>query len=368
MTDDLETYLRSTLGHASERAPLAPAGLPGRIVARSRRRRMRLHAMLAGVAAAAVAVPLAVIQPAGTGPGVGTGTMDPARYGERDLQKRPPVGERLVIDNPSEGRPIEFWFTRAESGSVHLCVRTQIREGGSRSFCGNDPAAGSASLKGSTESWPPRDSVLYYGASGEGVSAVTAVTAQGVRTQGTIRRPAGAPQSIWTVTLPSTAKVSSFEFADAGGAVRASVENRRLTVPEATAAPAGKERRLGGGLTANVYRTPDRTLIWKLDGKPVGTHLVREKGLMTDLGGHTYPVELRERDHRWFGIASAETAEVELVFADGSTVSARARRDPWDIGVRLFAGTHDRDGDIYEEGFQIVGHDADGKEIWRQPH
>lgn len=366
MNDHLETYLRSTLGHAGEHAPHAPTGLAGRIVARSRRRRMRLYAVVAGVAVVAVAVPLTVIQPGGGD--VSTGSIEPGRHHERNLEGRPPIGERVIIDNPSENRPIELWFTRAASGAVHLCVRMRSREGGGISFCGDDPVTGPASLQGSTESWPPRESVLYYGASGDEVKAVTAVTAQGARTPGKIQRPAGAPQAIWRVTVPSTSEVSSFEFADAQGKVLTSVKNERFSAPEATAEPVGKERRLNDGLSAYVVQTPDKTLIWKLDGQAVGTHLVREKDLMTDLGGNKRPVELNERDRRWFGIASAETAEVELVFADGRTVSATARRDPWDIGVRLFAGTHDRTGDIYQEGFEVVGYDAAGKEIWREPH
>ncbi|GAA3219496.1 hypothetical protein [Nonomuraea helvata] len=364
MTDDLETYLRSTLGHASDHAPHAPAGIHGRIVARSRRRRLRLHAVVAGVAAAAIVVPLTMIQ---TGGDVSTGTIDRERRYERNLEKQPPIGERLVTANASEGRPIELWFTRAAGGDVRFCVHTLSRAGGGSSFCGDDPVTGPASLEGSTASWPPPDSVLYYGTSGDEVSAVAAVIGRGVKLDGRIQRPAGAPRSIWTVTVPSTTEVSAFEFTDARGKVLTSVKNKRFTVPEATAKPVGKELRLGG-LSANVYETPDKTLVWKLDGKPVGMHLVREKDLMTDLGGDKYPVELRERDHRWFGIASAGTAEVQLVFADGRTVSAAARRDPWGIGFRLFAGTHDRDGDMYQEGFQIVGYDVAGKEIWREPH
>ncbi|MEV0234643.1 hypothetical protein [Nonomuraea sp. NPDC050786] len=368
MTDELETYLRSTLGHASEHAPHAPAGIHGRVVARSRRRRLRLHAMVVGVAAAAIIVPLAVIRPAGSGGDVSTGTIDRERSYERNLEKRPPIGERLVTTNVSEGRPIELWFTQAAGGDVRFCTHLLSRAGGGSSFCGDEPVTGIASLEGSTASWPPPDSVLYYGASGDEVSAVAAVTARGVKTLGKIQRPAGAPRSIWTVTVPSTTEVSAFEFTDAQGKALTSVKNNRFTVPEATAKPVGKELRMSGGLTADVYEAPDKTLIWKLDGKPVGTHLVREKDLMTDLGGDKYPVDLKERDHRWFGIASARTAEVQLVFADGRTASATARRDPWGIDFRLFAGTHDRDGDIYLEGFQIVGYDAAGKEIWREPH
>ncbi|SEH00227.1 hypothetical protein SAMN05444920_115206 [Nonomuraea solani] len=368
MTDDLETYLRSTLGHASEHAPHAPAGLPGRIVARSRRRRTRLHAMIAGVAVASIAVPLTLTRPAGTGDGVTTATTaGPGRVHERNLEVRPPIGERLVTADPSENRPIELWFTRAASGAVHFCTRTRSRAGGGSSFCADDPVAGDFSLQGSTASWPPPDMVLYYGASGDGVSAVAAVTAKGVRTPGTIQRPAGAPQAIWTVTVPSADEVASFEFTDPRGEVRATVRNERLVVPESTAEPVAKERKLGDGLSAGLYETPGKTLIWKLDGKPVETHLVREKDLMTDLGGDRHPVELRERNGRWFGITGARTARVELVFPGGETVSARAVQNPWDLGFRLFAGTHDRTGDIYLEGFEIVGYDAAGKEIWRKP-
>lgn len=55
MNQELEDDLRSALGHASERAPLAPGGLSAHIVSRSRRRRMRTHALLAAATVVVIA-------------------------------------------------------------------------------------------------------------------------------------------------------------------------------------------------------------------------------------------------------------------------------------------------------------------------
>ncbi|MFI9552573.1 hypothetical protein [Nonomuraea endophytica] len=51
----LEDELRSTLGHAAERAPHAPQGLPAHIANRSRRRRIRANVLMAAVAVVVIA-------------------------------------------------------------------------------------------------------------------------------------------------------------------------------------------------------------------------------------------------------------------------------------------------------------------------
>ncbi|MFI6909804.1 TolB family protein [Nonomuraea sp. NPDC050394] len=51
----LEEELRSALGHAAERAPHAPQGLPAHIANRSRRRRIRANALMAAVAVVVIA-------------------------------------------------------------------------------------------------------------------------------------------------------------------------------------------------------------------------------------------------------------------------------------------------------------------------
>ncbi|MET8001249.1 hypothetical protein [Nonomuraea glycinis] len=55
MSKELEDDLRRTLAFASERAPRAPGGLSGQVVARSRGRRMRVQALVAAVAVVVVA-------------------------------------------------------------------------------------------------------------------------------------------------------------------------------------------------------------------------------------------------------------------------------------------------------------------------
>ena len=112
---------------------------------------------------------------------------------------------------------------------------------------------------------------------------------------------------------------------------------------------------------------PDKTLVWSVDGKDVGVSVARDEDVRDYLDGGTR-VQFQEREGRWFGFAGPDTAKVELVFADGTSTSAAAVTDPWNLGVRLFAGTHQRTEDIYLEGFQVVGYDESGTEIWRDPH
>ncbi|GAA3090387.1 TolB family protein [Streptosporangium carneum] len=78
MSDDLEDHLRSALGHASERAPQAPNGLPAQVMAHSRRRRARAQALVAAVAVVAVAGGVGVAAH-GSGGVPASGTLSPAQ-------------------------------------------------------------------------------------------------------------------------------------------------------------------------------------------------------------------------------------------------------------------------------------------------
>ncbi|QYC37854.1 hypothetical protein Nocox_01100 [Nonomuraea coxensis DSM 45129] len=378
----VETLVRSTLRYAADGAPRSPAGLPGRVVARSRDRRRGRVAMLAALGsavAAAVVVPVAAgtLGLGGGGGDVATGVLQPAPSTvsvppyphEPAPEDRPPMGDRLVVDDPALGGAVELWYARNSDGAPAFCLLRRSRTGGSWSSCNAAPVGGKASLEGTTETWPPPEETLYFGTAGDQVTGVNAVSATGERTPGQIRRPDGAPRAIWTVTLPATARVTGFEFTDAHGMTVATAAHTPRTVPEATAEPVGTVLRLGGGLSAGVSEVPDRTLIWRLDGDPVAADLVRAEDLLRDLGGRRIPVLLHEREHRWFGVVSdTRTAEVELVFPDGRKATAAARKDPWGIGVRLFGGRHGRDGDIFRKGFEVVGYDAAGRELWREPH
>ncbi|MED7928401.1 hypothetical protein SMD20_29380 [Nonomuraea sp. LP-02] len=370
----VEGLLRSTLRHAAEDAPQSPAGLPGRVVARSRGRRRDRMRMLAAVGGAAAAVTVVTMGLGGGGGDVATGVLQPvpstgAHVPEVGLEDKPPLGDRLVVDDPALGGAVELWYARRSDGALAFCRLHRSRTGSSSSSCKAVPAGGTASFEGTTESWPPPEETLYFGAAGDQVVGVNAVSATGERTPGQITRPAGAPRAIWTVTVPASTRVTGFAFTDARGMTVATAAHTPLTVPEATAEPVGTVLRLGGGLSANVFDVPDRTLVWRLDGDPVAADLVRTKDLMRDLGGRRMPVLLHERERRWFGVvADARTTEVELVFPDGRKAAAPTRKDPWGIGVRLFAGRHGYDGDIYRKGFEVVGYDAAGRELWREPY
>ncbi|HUR02225.1 MAG TPA: hypothetical protein VM347_06790 [Nonomuraea sp.] len=370
MTDQLESRLRTTLGHAAEHAPKAPAELRAHVVARSRRRRTRRQALVAAVAVAAVAVPLTLTTAGGQeGDGVATGTIDP-RAGRRSVMDgKTPLGGRLVIDNPSEGRPLAIWYAKGKTGTV-LCRAYESRNGGGNEGCGEPLDDRKATEQGSTESLPAPSTgvVLYYGTAPAEVARVTAVIKGGGRVTGTIYRSKGIPQGIWTVSAPVGKTVTTFEFADAGGRTKSQITRKPTIFPETTAEPIGPAVRMPGGLSVDLYMVPDKTLLWKLDGQIVGLHIVDPDHLMTDLGSNKYPVELRDYGKRWLGIASAKTARVTLIFADGRSVSAAIRPDPWNLGVKLFAGAYDRTGDIYREGFQVVGYDDAGVEIWQDKH
>lgn len=371
MTDQLESRLRTTLGHAAEHAPKAPAELRTHVVARSRRRRTRRQALVAAVAVAAVAVPLTLTTAGGQeGDGVATGTIDPRAGHRRAIDDLTPLGDRLVIDNPSENRPMSLWYAKGKSGTV-FCQAVKSRTGGGTEWCGEPLDDRDGTAQGSTQSFPApsTDVVLYFGTARSQVAHVTAAIKGGGRVTGTIHRPAGAPQGIWTVSAPAGKTVTAIEFADADGRTMSRVKkDLGAFFPEAGAEPIGPAVRMPGGLSVDIYKVPDKTLLWKLNGKVVGMHGVDPGHLMTDLGGDKYPVELRDYGKRWLGIASAKTARVTLIFADGRSVSAATRPDPWNLDVKLFAGTHDRTGDIYREGFQVVGYDEAGVEIWQDKH
>ncbi|MBT2232638.1 hypothetical protein [Nonomuraea sp. NEAU-A123] len=370
MTDQLESRLRTTLGHAAEHAPKAPSELRTHVVARSRRRRTRRQALVAAVAVAAVAVPLTLTAAGGKeGDGVATGTIDTRTSRPSVMDDKTPLGDRLMIGNPSEGRPLTIWYAKGKTGTV-LCRAYESRNGGGNESCGEPLDVRKATEQGSTESLPAPSTgvVLYYGTAPAEVAGVTAVIKGGGRVTGTIHRPQGAPQGIWTVSAPVGKTVTTFEFADAEGRTKSRFTRKPTLFPEAKAEPIGPVVRMPGGLSVDLYEVPGKTLLWKLDGQVVGLHIVDAGHLMTDLGSNKYPVELRDYGKHWLGIASAKTARVTLIFADGRSVSADTQPDPWNLDVKLFAGTYDRTGDIYREGFQVVGYDDAGVEIWQDKH
>ncbi|MEU4544565.1 hypothetical protein [Nonomuraea dietziae] len=285
--------------------------------------------------------------------------------------KPTPVGQAVVIDNPAENRPMRLWFARNHEGALVFCRDIQYAGGAGTSGCGNDLArhAGEAAWReGSTESVPPREKVLAYGAARANVAKVTAVTKDGKRLDGALYRPSGAPLQAWTVTHTSTQRIGHYEFAGADGSVLSRVESQAAIPPEAARGkPAGPAVEMKG-MSVRPYLTPDRTLIWTRGGREVGLNLVRAKDLMTDMGGKRYPVELRVNGDRWFGIAREGTAKVTLARRGGASLEATVRTDPWKVGVSLFAGELPGSGDPYLEGFELVGSDASGKELWREDH
>ncbi|NUP67387.1 MAG: hypothetical protein HOW71_35045, partial [Nonomuraea sp.] len=287
-----------------------------------------------------------------------------------------------TIDNPSEKRPISFWYARTKSGATVFCQEHKSRSGGSSKFCGDEPIDGrEVTDQGSTESFPlpATGKVLHYGTAQADVAHVAAVLEEGGRVPGTLQTPQGAPRAVWTVTVPADKTVTAFEFTGGEGETIKRIERRPMTTPEAGAKPVGRTVQLPGKLDVGLYQTPDKNLIWKLDGQAVGLNVlspglaVIERGgpdrPLIDMGGKPMKVELSEHKEHWFGITGTKTARVALVFKDGTSVSAGTRPDPWKIGgFRMFAGTQQRTDDLYAEGFKIVGYGKDGTELWQENH
>ncbi|MEV0974884.1 hypothetical protein [Microtetraspora glauca] len=383
---ELEDRLRSALearAHTYGTSPQAWIEVRKRTL-RSRQRRIWLLTLVP-MAAAATALPMFLAIGSAQNDEAGTGVVTAYASTARDgdiyadvMQDKTALGDRLILDNPSEHRPMLLWFAKTTDAQgvagTAFCTATQSRDGGSDASCGNvlidtRPQEEQAWEEGATASWPLPEAVLYYGVAREGVAGVSAVAEDGSTVVGRLQRPEGAPLSIWTVSVPSKAHITAFTFTDTEGRVIERVKKQTDHLgPEANSNPLGSAMRMPGGLTANAYETPDKTLIWTLDGQEVGIHLVRSKDLMTDMGDRKYPVEFRDHGDRWFGVTTAQTTRVALIFKDGRRVTADTRADPWKIGVRLFSGSYRRPGDIYLEGFQLVGYNEAGAAIWREYH
>ncbi|SDI09935.1 hypothetical protein [Nonomuraea jiangxiensis] len=387
MTDELESYLRTRLANAAERAPKAPPRFPDTVVSISNRRRTTRNALVAGVCVAAIAVPVSLVATRGTERAdVATGTIAPSpaatmRFPHKDYTgEKFRIGEALRLNDPSENRPISLWYARTDEGTA-LCVQTTNRTGAGATGCRRPLGTEVATQQGSTGGFPEpaTGQVMYFGTARDDVAGVTAVTGSGP-VSGTIHQLKGAPQGIWTVTVPSAEKVTAFEFTGQGGERITQVQPQPFIVPEATAEPVGRTLKMPGELVVGLYEVPDKTLIWKLDGKAVGrTHALSPGGAVLDRGGPDKPLidmdgkpmsaELGDHKEHWFGIASSRTARVELVFPDGTVAKATTRPDPWKIGgFRLFAGTQRHSEDMYRDGFRLIGYDKDGTEVWSEEH
>ncbi|MEU7897857.1 hypothetical protein AB0B45_33980 [Nonomuraea sp. NPDC049152] len=361
--NDLEERLRAALDARAATFEAGPTAWM-KVQQRAGRRRWAWPVLLAALPVALVALLVPVLLNGGQD---GQVTMGPP-------PKPAPVGEALVIDNPAEDRPMRLWYANDEGGLVVLCLTVQYAGGSSQSSCGDN--AGAQAMKdygwfeGTTQSVPPRETVLDYGGARKDVAKVTAVTKKGSRVVGAVHQPSGAPMTmkIWTVVYPATDQVTAYEFAAADGTLLSRVA-RSVDMPTESerGKPAGAATDLAD-LSVRPYSTPDRTLIWTFDGRELGMNLVRAKDLMRDMGGQPMDVELRVNGEHWFGVARQDTARMELIRKDGTVLKGVVKPDPWKIGVRLFAGERPFSGDLYLEGFTLVGYDSSGKQLWRDDH
>lgn len=396
MTDELESRLRATLGHLATRAPQAPPRFSTEVVSRSRRRRVRRNALVAGVCVVAIVAPITVMATRGTERGdVATAatTETPSRKSIEDARKRrqdymermrdlTPIGERLLMNNPSEDRPMSLWYSKQKSGRIVFCEEVKRRTGSGSSGCNEVADNEVATEQGTTRSFPlpVTGKVLHYGTAQAEVVRVTAVLEEGGRVTGKLQTPQGAPQAVWTVIVPADKKVTAFEFAGGEGETIKRIERPHMVEPEAYDKPVGRTVEMPGNLNVGLYERPERTLIWKLNGQAVGGMNSLTSGMavierggpdgpLIDMDGKPFDVEMHEHKEHWFGITGTKTKRVALVFKDGTSVIAATRPDPWKIGgFRMFAGTQQRTDDLYAEGFKIVGYDNDGVELWHEDH
>ncbi|MDF5754724.1 hypothetical protein [Spongiactinospora sp. TRM90649] len=368
MIEDQETRLRSALGRAAERAPKAPSRFPAEVVTRAHRRRTARNALLAAVCVTAVAVPLGLAAARDAGPAeVATGTVVPSvTAGPQDYTADEfRISEFLQIEDPSQRRPITFWFAKGDKGTL-LCRRIKGGTDTGVPWCGQPLQPGEMAEQGATPPGPATGLVLYYGTTTDKAVTVTAVTGAD-KVSGKIHRLKDAPLDVWTVAVPSGRTVQGFEFANSQGTLLAEFTRTDPRSPEATDKRLDPAVEMPGRLVAGLYETPAKTLQWTLDGRPVGTHILTRGAFLTDLDGKPSSAELRTDKERWFGITNSATARVELVFKDGTTVRAETRPNPWKLGdFRLFAGTRRHTDDAYRDASRLVGYDAEGGELWRQ--
>ncbi|GII96430.1 hypothetical protein Ssi02_66610 [Sinosporangium siamense] len=343
---------------------------------------MRRNTLVVGVCVVAIAAPITVMAVRGTGESGDVAAVTTEPPSGNTVWNTTPIGKRLTIDNPSEGRPISFWYARAKSGAIVFCHEYKSRSGGGTKSCGDKPIDGEeATDQGSTQSFPlpATGKVLHYGTAQAKVAHVAAVLTGGGRITGTLQTPQGAPQAVWTVTVPADKTVTALEFANDEGKMIKRIQPQPLVTPEAGAKPVGPTVEMPGKLDAGPYKTPDMTLIWKLNGQAVAMNVlspgmaVTERGgpdqALIDMDGKRMKVELRDYKEHWFGITGTTTKRVTLTFKDGTSVSAGTRPDPWKIGgFRMFAATQQRTDDLYAEGFKIVGYDKNDVKLWQEDH
>ncbi|MFE3449405.1 hypothetical protein ACFXJ8_10770 [Nonomuraea sp. NPDC059194] len=359
--NDLEERLRDALDARAATYEASPTAWT-KVQQRAGRRRWAWPVILAALPVALVAVLVPVLLNGGLDRQ--TVTASPP--------KPTPVGQELVIDNPAENRPMGLWYATDHKGLLVFCRAVQYAgEAATHTVCGGNVGAQAMKsagwFEGTTQSVPLRESVLDYGGTRLDVATVTAVTKKGTRVAGAVQRPSGAPFKIWTVVVPATDQVTAYEFAATDGRLLSRVARPFAMPPEAEQGePAGDATKVAG-LSVRPHKTPDRTLIWSLDGRELGlNHSAKE--LLRNMGGKPMDVDLRVNGGRWFGIARQDTAKVELIRKDGKVLRAAVKQDPWKFGVRLFAGEEPVSGDLYLEGFSLVGYDSGGKELWREDH
>ncbi|MFC4531741.1 hypothetical protein [Sphaerisporangium dianthi] len=382
--DDLREALRARAS-TYRTSPHAWIGVQRRLGTARRRRFAALAAASLSVAALAAGVPTVL---SGTGSDRtptthATATAVPSDDREdafeRQTRESPPIGDTVTLANPADGRRMRLWFSRRpqERGLdqpappnpptyVVLCWATQDGlRGGTLANCPIDADPRHSGeyawhVGGTEEDWSRGETIISYGVARSQVGKVSAVAADGTRLPGVIYRPKGAPAAVWAVTYPARARVRAFEFGDTEGKVLG-----RKTLPEDLRFPTNAKLLkpaldLPGGLTARMYA--DGTAAWLRGGAMVAATEIMTPGETAAAEARIFTWYLMSG--RWFGIASARTARVELI-AGTKTIRTATRHDPWKRGLALFSAPCGSERDLYVKGYTIVGFDAGGKEIWR---
>ncbi|MFI6496344.1 hypothetical protein [Nonomuraea typhae] len=283
-----------------------------------------------------------------------------------DTVYRQLMAELTPLGDPVELGEAKLWFAKGKLGNPVFCM---LARRGQEPYgsCGGVSALGKGTHEGSLTA-EDAATVLSFGLVVPEATQVRALTGDGRRIPGAIHRVAGAPVSIWTLSVPAAEQVAKVEFVDAGQRVLGETSWETLR-SRRNAKPAGPPYELPGALTLRPYLVPnetqpgatDLTVIWERGGREVSSLSLKARDLWKG-GDRDYPVLLQAEDGVVFGAARPDVARIE-VSLNGKALTLTPRPDPWQLSVGLFA----QPADVTSEmgSFSITAFDARGAEIWR---
>ncbi|MEV0387265.1 hypothetical protein [Nonomuraea sp. NPDC050643] len=347
--NDLEERLRAAFDARADTYEASPHAW-----ARTRDRRPRRRPLRFVLAALPVAL-LAVFVPVLLNGGLGRNTAaDPDEVYQRLMRDRTASGEQVIVDNPTEGRPLRLWFAKARLGYPELCF--VMERAGAEPYGGcsgvSEELNADAWFTGSTLR-DGTETTMDWGVALDDVGGVTGVAADGKRYAGTVLRPAGAPYRIWTVTYPAPRPIPMIEITDDRGRNLGQWSRDMMNIVEGK--PDGAAVELPEGVFARLYRSKEgTTLSLTRGGADLGS---------SPVAGDLPPVHPIMKGSVITGVARKDVARIEFSFGDGLGVGVETRPDPWGLGLTLFS-VQNPAGDRRDD-YRLVAYDASGAEVWR---